>query len=87
VNVVLPVPDEIVEEVARRAAAILAEKPAAAEPWLNVEQAAAHMGISASQLYSLCSARRTNGLPVTKEGSRNYFKASELDRWRERRGT
>jgi excisionase family DNA binding protein len=49
---------------------------------LNVEQAAEHLGISASTLYTLCSKRRRNGIPVTKEGSRSYFKASELHAWR-----
>jgi hypothetical protein len=79
----IELPDELVGRIAERAAQLLADKPGVGpEPWLNVEQAAEHLAISASQLYSLCSARRTNGIPVTKEGSRSYFKASELDRWR-----
>jgi hypothetical protein len=81
--VTLDLPDEVIDEIARRAAAIAASSaPAAAEPWLNIKQAAEHMGISTSQLYTLCSRRRVNGIPVTKEGARSYFKASELDRWR-----
>ncbi len=77
------VPGEVVEQIAQRAAAIAAESAEPkAEPWLTVEQAAAHLGISTSQLYTLASQRRRNGLPLTKEGSRSYFKASELDRWR-----
>jgi hypothetical protein len=76
-------PAELVEQVAERAAQLLAERQErAAEPWLNVEQAAAHLAISASQLYSLTSQRHRNGLPCTKEGSRNYYRASELDAWR-----
>lgn len=77
-------PAELVEQIAQRAAELVAEQPHAPERWLTVEQAAAHLAISTSQLYSLCSARRVNGFPVRKEGSRSYFKASELDRWRER---
>jgi predicted DNA-binding transcriptional regulator AlpA len=73
----------VVEQIAQRAATILAERDApTAEPWLNAEQAAAHLAISTSQLYSLCSQRHRNGLPVTKEGARSYFRASELDAWR-----
>lgn len=85
VSIALELPETVVEEIARRAAQLVAEKPAAApEPWLTVEAAAAHLGLSTSQVYSLCSARRVNGFPVTKEGSRSYFRASELDAWRER---
>jgi excisionase family DNA binding protein len=80
---VLELPDHVLDMIAERAAAKLTDH-APAEPWLTVEQAAAHLGISASQLYTLCSQRHLNGLPLTKEGSRSYFKASELDRWRER---
>jgi predicted DNA-binding transcriptional regulator AlpA len=79
-------PDELVEQIAQRAAELIAERqPTTAEPWLNVEQAAAHLAISTSQLYTLTSQRHRNGLPVTKEGSRSYFRASELDRWRAKR--
>jgi excisionase family DNA binding protein len=79
----LELPDALLDEIARRAAGLV-EPAAAQEPWLTVDQAAEHMAISVSQLYSLCSARRVNGLPVVKEGSRSYFRASDLDRWRER---
>jgi excisionase family DNA binding protein len=76
-------PDSVIEQIAQRAAALLADNPqVAVEPWLTVDQAAAHLGISVSQLYSLSSQRHRNGLPVTKEGSRSYFKASQLDTWR-----
>jgi hypothetical protein len=80
----LPLPPELVEQIAQRAAEMVAAQRLGPEPWLTAEQAAAHLAISTSQLYSLCSARRVNGFPVTKEGSRSYFKASELDRWRAR---
>ena len=83
----LELPEDILDAIAQRAAAILADKTAATpEPWLTVDQAAAHMGISVSQLYTLCSQRNRNGLPIVKEGSRSYFRASELDRWREQGG-
>lgn len=86
-SLILDLPAELVERIAQRAAAIIAERAEPrAEPWLTVEQAAAHLGISTSQLYTLASRRRRNGLPLTKEGARSYFRASELDRWRESGG-
>lgn len=82
-SVAVELPDGVVEQIARRAAELVAERSLAPEPWLNVEQAAGHLGISVSQLYTLSSQRHRNGLPCTKEGSRNYYRASELDHWRE----
>jgi hypothetical protein len=79
-------PPELLEQIAQRAAEIIAEKSGAGagpEPWLNVEQAAEHLAVSVSQLYTLTSQRHRNGLPCLKEGSRNYYRASELDRWRQ----
>jgi excisionase family DNA binding protein len=73
---------EAIEQIAQRAAELVTRRETA-EPWLTTEQAAAHLGLSASQLYTLVSQRRRNGLPVTKEGSRSYFRATELDAWRE----
>jgi excisionase family DNA binding protein len=72
--------DDAMDALAERLAPRLATP--APEPWLTVEQAAAHLAISTSQLYSLTAQRHRNGLPVTAEGSRRYFRASELDRWR-----
>lgn len=78
--------DEQLAVLAERVADLLAERQTAeSEPWLTVEQAAAHLALSTSQLYTLTSQRARNGIPVTKEGSRSYFRASELDDWR--RGT
>jgi hypothetical protein len=81
----IPLPDEWLEELAQRVAAILAERQETQpECWLSVEAAALHLSISTSTVYSLCAARRTNGFPVVKEGARSYFRASELDAWRRR---
>ena len=80
----IELPEAVIEQVAQRAAELLAERHAPApEPWLTTAEAAAHMGLSTSQLYTLVSQRRRNGIPVTKEGSRSFFRASELDRWRQ----
>lgn len=79
--------DALLEQVAQRVAAILGVTagPASPEPWLTVEQAATHLGISKSQVYSLCSQRHTSTIPLTKDGARTFFKASELDAWRTER--
>jgi hypothetical protein len=87
VTATIAIPDDILEQIAQRAAAILAASSTAdAELWLTVDQAATHLAMSKSQLYTLCSQSPRNGLPVLKEGSRSYFRASELDRWREQGG-
>jgi hypothetical protein len=79
----IALPPELLEQVAQRAAEILAERSGAGpEPWLDVAGAAEHLAISTSQLYTLTSQRHRNGLPCLKEGSRNYYRASELDAWR-----
>jgi hypothetical protein len=84
VPLVFELPAELIETVAQRAAELIAERDGPApEPWLTVEQAAEHLAISTSQLYTLCAERGRNGLPLVKEGSRSYFKAGELDRWRQ----
>jgi len=56
------------------------------EPWLTTEQAAAHLGISKSQLYQTVHKRHSTAIPVHKHGSRSYFKATELDAWRSAQG-
>ena len=83
--VTLELPDELIERIAQRAAEIIVEQPSATpEPWLDVASAARHLKISVSQVYSLCFTCRD--FPRTKEGSRTYFRASQLDEWREKRG-
>ena len=61
-------------------------EPQQPEPWLRVDQAAAHLGISKSQAYQLSHKRHTTNFPVHKHGSRSYFKATELDQWRNTQG-
>jgi excisionase family DNA binding protein len=74
----LSVPPEFIEAVAERVAELLAEHAGRSDPWLNVEQAAEHIGAPKSRLYALVSARR---IPFAKDGSRVLFKRSELDTW------
>jgi excisionase family DNA binding protein len=82
-SLAIELPDDVIEAVAQRVAILNAgsQQPTPGQ-WLTVQQAAEHLALSVSQVYALCSARRSNGFPVTKEGSRSYFRASELDAWR-----
>lgn len=73
------VPAELVEAIAARAAVLAADMVAARpEPWIGVDQAAAHLACPRSRIYTLVSARR---IPFCKDGSRVLFKVSELDAW------
>ena len=75
----VPVPDELVEAVARRVLELLNEHgPNGSEPWIGVEEAATHIGASKHRVYALCSARR---IPHERDGSRLLFRKSELDEW------
>jgi excisionase family DNA binding protein len=75
----LPFPDELVEAIARRAAAIvIAEgRPSAAvTPYLTVSEAADFLRCSRQRVYDLLSARR---LTRHKDGSRVLISRVELD--------
>ncbi len=75
----LDVPCELVEQIAERAAAIVAEREAlAASPWLTVGEAAEYLRCPKSRVYALVSAGR---IPHVKDGSRTLFNRGELDAW------
>lgn len=75
----LELPSALVERVAERAAALVAERNGdARDSWLTVAEAAEHLRCTPSRLYSLTSARR---VPFHKDGSRTLFRRSELDAW------
>jgi len=74
-------PTSLVEAVAERAAELVLEGEQASrepDPWIGVEQAAAHLGCPTSRVYALSSAKR---IPVERDGSRLIFKRSALDAW------
>lgn len=80
----IPLPPELVEAVAARAAELVAERlEPAPEPYLDVDGAAAYLACPKSRVYALASAGR---IPVRRDGSRLLFRASELDAWLERGG-
>lgn len=87
-DLTLALPDELLEQLAERVAALLAaQAPPAPEAWLDVDGAARHLGYADNpqrgrrRIYDLTSARETNAFPVHRDGSRLLFKATELDAW------
>jgi excisionase family DNA binding protein len=73
------IPDELLEQIAERAAAIVtAQAPEVRSAWLGVEQAAEYLAAPTSRLYRLVHMRR---IPFEKEGARLLFNRAELDEW------
>ena len=74
----LPVPDELIEELAERTADKVIERlPQVPEPYLDVEGAAAYLACGPHRIYDL----RRQGLRHYKDGSRLLFRREDLDAW------
>jgi excisionase family DNA binding protein len=73
----LPVPAELVEQIARRAAELVVEQAPAVgtQGFLDVDGAAAFLACPKSRVYALVSAER---LPHHRDGSRLLFDPAEL---------
>jgi excisionase family DNA binding protein len=74
--IALPVPDELLDEIADRVAGLLGERESSR--WLGVREAAEHLGCSRHRVYTLVSEQR---IPHQHEGRRVVFDKAELDRW------
>jgi hypothetical protein len=74
----IPVAPEFVEQVAQRAAKILAEREPDPEPWIDVKQAAGHIACPTGRIYALAGTTPPR-IPVHRDGSRLLFRRSELD--------
>lgn len=80
----LPVPVELIELIAGRAAEMVTAGVAAGpEPWIGVDEAAEHIACNRSRIYALVSAGR---IPHEHDGTRLLFRRSALDRWIEAGG-
>lgn len=77
----LEVPEELVEQIARRVAEMLGDRGGRPEPWVGVSDAAAHLSCKPQRIYDLVHRQDETRVPHRKEGSRLLFKLSELDRW------
>ena len=84
-SLTVDLPPELVEQIAQRAAEIVAERETVADDgWLRgAEEIARYIGCSPSRVYQLNSARR---LPVVKDGAAICARRSDLDRWIEQGG-
>ena len=80
----LAIPDELLQNLAERTAALVAEQlPPVARtdsPWLDFDGATAYLGFSRDRLYKLTAAR---AIPFRKkrDGQGLLFRRDELDRW------
>lgn len=74
-------PDEVLEQIARRVADLLLDQAPEADPWLNVTEAAEHCRCSTQRIYDLKSQGR---LQAGQDGTRVLFRRSTLDAYLER---
>lgn len=79
----IDLPDDVIEQIASRAAELVAERQVQVDTWLTVCEAADYLRCPKSRVYSLVSAKR---IPFVKDGSRTLFRRSALDDWLQRGG-
>lgn len=81
-NIAIALPDELVEEIAERAAEILVERQAPAEDgWLRgAKKIAAYIDAEPSRVYALVACKPPR-IPVEHDGSALIARRSELDEW------
>jgi len=76
-------PDEALEQIAERAAELLAERQVAptSDGWLRgADQIASYIGAPRSRVYALASCKPAR-IPVQRDGAALIAKRSELDAW------
>jgi excisionase family DNA binding protein len=77
----IDLPDEVLEAIAQRAAAILAERQGpAASPWLSTEQAATYIAAKPDRIHDLVALEK---LAPRRDGRRLLFKREDLDNYLE----
>ncbi len=79
-TITFDLPEEAIEAIAQRVAAILADREAPADGgWLRgASDIAAYLGCPRSRVYALTSAGR---IPVERDGSALIARRFELDAW------
>ena len=90
-HLALALSPDVLDEIAARAAALLANQShSPIEPWIGVDDAADHLCCPKSRIYRLASQSRggkqSNPIPFEKDGSRLLFRRSNLDAWVARGG-
>jgi len=82
----LQLPDDLLDEIAARVLARLAEQTTGPSPWLDVDGAARHLGYADNlprgrrRIYDLVSRRE---LEPRRDGKRLLFRPTDLDRYLE----
>jgi hypothetical protein len=81
VSLELPIPEELVEEIAARAAEIVLQRVRGElgerSSWLaGAKQAASHLGWPVARVY-----RHLTEIPHYRHGNRLMFRTDELDAW------
>jgi excisionase family DNA binding protein len=80
-NVGIELPPELIEQIAQRAAQLVAERQAAsASPWLNAEQAAEYIAAPVGRIHDLVQLRK---LTPRRDGRRLLFRREDLDAYLE----
>ncbi|HEY2181324.1 MAG TPA: excisionase family DNA-binding protein [Solirubrobacteraceae bacterium] len=76
-NVALELPPAVIEQIAQRAAELVAERQSTnGTPWLNTDQAADYIAAPTSRIHDLVQLRK---LSPHRDGRRLLFKRSDLD--------
>jgi excisionase family DNA binding protein len=82
-RVILDLPEDAVAAIAASVARIVGEQHRDPNPWIGVDDAAAHLACPRSRIYRLVSQDR---IPFEKDGARLLFRRSDLDAWVARGG-
>jgi excisionase family DNA binding protein len=78
-DLLVELPPEALEAIAREVARILAAAPAQpTSGWMTATQAAEHLGWPVQRVYKLTAA---GAIPHRKHGQRLLFDRTELDEW------
>ena len=80
-SLALELPDELLEQIAQRAAELVAERqPADASPWLDAKAAAEYLSAPVSRIHDLVQLRK---LTPCRDGRRLLFRRDDLDAYLE----
>jgi hypothetical protein len=74
-DLAIPLPDQLIEQIAQRVVELLAERQAPGSPWLTRPAAADYLGWPLSRL------ERRKDVPHHKHDGRVAYHRGELDRW------
>jgi hypothetical protein len=86
-SITIALPHAVLDIIVERAVEqVAARVRPASEPWVGVEEVAAHLACRRQRVYDLVCRRHATGIPHRKEGARLLFKLSQIDRWIESGG-